>query len=60
MKFGDSFSLCKIQEPGWLQLDHKKFKPSEVRCSGPCIMKLKKTRSHVRYTSLKIIDEGTY
>ena len=60
MKFWDSFSLCKIQEPAWLQLDHKKFKPSEVRCSGPYIMKLKKTRSHVRYTSLKNIDEGTY
>ena len=42
MKFWDSFSLCKIQEPAWLQLDHKKFKPSEVRCSGPYIKKLKK------------------
>lgn len=45
MKFWDCFSLCKIQEPAWLQLDHKKFKLSEVRCSGPYIMKLKNTLS---------------
>ena len=55
MKFWDSFSLCKIQEPAWLQLDHKKFKPSEVRCSGPYIKKLKKHAlvSHVLVHFLK-------
>ena len=61
MKFWDSFSLCKNQQPAWLQLDHKKFRPSEVRFSGaPLYHETEKTRSHVRYTSLKNIDEGTY
>ena len=53
MKFWDFSSLCKIQQLAWLQLDHTKFRPSEVRFSGPYIMKLKKERSRVRYTSLK-------
>ena len=42
MKFWDLFSLCKIQQSAWLQLDHKKLRSSEMRFSDPHIMKLKK------------------
>ena len=31
MKFQDFFSLCQVQQPAWLQLDHKKLGPSEMR-----------------------------
>ena len=31
MKFQEFFSLCQVQQPAWLQLDHKKLGPSEMR-----------------------------
>ena len=45
MKFQDFFFLCQIEQPAWLQLDHRKLRPSEMRLlSEPCIIKLKKKR----------------
>ena len=47
MKLQDFFSLCQIQQPAWLQLDHRKLGPSEMRLmSDPCIIKLKKKKKH--------------
>jgi hypothetical protein len=47
MKFQDFFSLCQIQQSAWLQLDHRKLGPSEMRLlSDPCIIKLKKKKKH--------------
>ena len=31
IKLEDFFSLCKISHPAWLQHDHKKLGPSEMR-----------------------------
>ena len=42
MKFQDFFFLCQIEQPAWLQLDHRKLGPSKMRLlSEPCIIKLK-------------------
>ena len=41
MKLWYFFSLWKIQQPTWLQPDHKELRPSEMRLWDPCIMKLK-------------------
>ena len=46
MKFQDFFFLCQIEQPAWLQLDHRKLGPSEMRLlSEPCIIKLKKKKN---------------
>ena len=45
MKFQDFFSLCQIRQPAWLQLDHRKLGPSEMRLlPDPCIIKQKKEK----------------
>ena len=45
MQFQDFFSLCQIRQPAWLQLDHRKLGPSEMRLlPDPCIIKLKKKK----------------
>ena len=46
MKFQDFFFLCQIEQPAWLQLDHRKLGPSKMRLlSEPCIIKLKKKKN---------------
>ena len=46
MKFQDFFFLCQIEQPAWLQLDHRKLGPSEIRLlSDPCIIKLRKRKN---------------
>ena len=39
MKFQDFFSLCQVQQPAWLQLEHRKLGPSEMGFSDLCIKK---------------------
>ena len=62
MKFWDFFSLCKISHPVWLQLDHKKLGPSELRFFRPLYPKTerKKTLFQMRYTALKNINQDIY
>ena len=42
MKCWDFFSLSKIQQPAWLQLDHRKLGPSEMRLFWPLYHKTEK------------------
>ena len=35
VKFQDLFSLCQVQQPAWLQLDHRKLGPSKMRFFRP-------------------------
>ena len=55
IKFWDFLSLCKIKQPAWLQLDHKKLRPSEMRFSDdPYMMKLKNALSCEIYSFEKL------
>ena len=50
MKSWDFFFLCKIQQPGWLQIVHKKsWDHQEIDFSDPCTLKLKNALSNVIY-----------
>ena len=53
MKVHDFFSLCKIHQPAWIQVDRRNVGAPEMGLFRPLYHKTEKTRSHVWYTALK-------